>query len=74
MMYSNVLQGIEHMLISLPLVCTPVTAAPALQYKEGLISHLDAVLQQYIAAHQLQPLRLFITGAPAAGKSDLASR
>lgn len=60
--------------MSLPLVCTPVTPAPALQYKDGLIAHLDAVLQQYIAAHHLQPLRLFITGAPAAGKSDMAAR
>ena len=68
------MQGIEHMLVSLPLICTPVTPAPALQYKEGPIAHLDAVLQQYIAAHHLQPLRLFITGAPAAGKSEIASR
>ena len=62
------------MLVSLPLICTPITPAPALQYKEGPIAHLDAVLQQYIAAHQLQPVRLFITGPPAAGKSDIAAR
>lgn len=71
---NSLLQGVEHMLMSLPLVCTPLTPAPVLQYKDGLVAHLDAVLQQYIAAHHLQPLRLFITGAPAAGKSDMAAR
>ena len=62
------------MLVNLPLVCTPLTPAPALQYKEGLVAHLDAVVQQYIEQRHLQPLRLFIAGPPAAGKSAIASR
>ncbi|KAL0028541.1 hypothetical protein WJX79_000350 [Trebouxia sp. C0005] len=67
-------QGIEHMLLNLPMTLTPLDTPPSLQYADGLIAQLDAVVQQYIEGHSLQPLRMMITGPPAVGKSSLAAR
>ncbi|DBA87705.1 hypothetical protein WJX77_003659 [Trebouxia sp. C0004] len=67
-------QGIEHMLLNLPMTLTPLDTPPCLQYTDGLIAHLDVVVQQYIESHSLQPLRVMITGPPAVGKSSLAAR
>ncbi len=67
-------QGIEHMLLNVPMTLTPLDTPPCLQYANGFIAHLDAVVQQYIEGHSLQPLRMMITGPPAVGKSSLAAR
>lgn len=62
------------MLMHLPMTCSPLETPPILQYADGLIAHLDTVVQQYIEGHSLQPLRVMLTGPPAAGKSSLAAR
>ena len=68
------MQGIEHLLVNLPLTRTPLTLAPELQYQDGLIANLESVMQQYIQGRSLQPLRLLLSGPPAVGKSVLAAR
>ena len=62
------------MLLNLPMTRTPLASPVALQYADGIVAHLDSVVKQYIDRRSLQPLRLMLTGPPAAGKSSLASR
>ena len=62
------------MLGNLPLSRTPLPLMPQLQNQDGLIAHLDSVMQQYIQGRSLQPLRLLLSGPPAVGKSALAAR
>ena len=62
------------MLLNLPMTRTPLVSPVALQYADGIVTHLDSVVQQYLARRCLQPLRLMLTGPPAVGKSSLASR
>lgn len=62
------------MLLNVPMTLTPLETPPCLHYPDGFIAHLDAVTQQYIEGHSLQPLRMMITGPPAVGKSSLAAR
>ena len=62
------------MLLNLPMTRTPLNTAVELQYADGILAHLDKVAQQYIEGHALQPLRLMLTGPPAAGKSSVAAR
>lgn len=62
------------MLLNLPMTRTSLASAVELQYADGILAHLDSIVQQYIGSHCLEPLRLMLTGPPAAGKSSLASR
>ncbi len=62
------------MLVDLPMTLTPLDTPPSLQYMDGLIAHLDSVVQQYIEGRSLQPLRVMLSGSPAVGKSSLAAR
>jgi len=62
------------MLLNVPMTLTPLDTPPSLQYADGFVAHLDAVVQQYIEGRSLQPLRMMITGPPAVGKSLLAAR
>ena len=62
------------MLLNLPMTRTPLASPVELQYANGVVAHLDNVVQQYIDCRSLQPVRLMLTGPPAVGKSSLASR
>ena len=62
------------MLLNLPMTRTPLESPLELQYADGIVAHLDKVVQQYIEGRTLQPLRLMLTGPPAVGKSSLAVR
>jgi Adenylate kinase len=64
-------QGVDHLLLDLVFHRTEIPGH-TLQYAGGLQRNIDLVKADFIAARQLQPVRMVIHGPPASGKSLLA--